>query len=302
MRSSPVRACVTWLMVVTAVASMLVAGTTYGAQGALVQLGLTEIAARRLLLDEATTMSVARRFERPASMTGAEWDNAMRGIRRVEIVEIGRRAFYKLPRPARGPAATALFAWAKAYVGSAEFKTSYAQRRRDVLGPEQPATQPSLDDEVQAEIARMLTILAQSRQIAASLPPADAATLLKSIEEQEAQIKSGELEKMLRTGFAARRGERSERDAVKAKESDDRYPEDPTRIFVRRLREFLDATADVNFSARTISLTGGADGIEFLDKADRQRNWMWQEAVIVGPEATAAARAAAQAWLGELER
>jgi hypothetical protein len=58
----------------------------------------------------------------------------------------------------------------------------------------------------------------------------------------------------------------------------------------------------VNFSARTISLTGGPDGIEFRDKADRQRSWMWQEAVIVGPEATAAARAAADAWLKEIER
>ena len=70
---------------------------------------------------------------------------------------------------------------------------------------------------------------------------------------------------------------------------------------MRRLREFLDATAEVNFAARTISLTGGADGIEFIDKADRQRNWMWQEAVIVGPEATSAARAAAQAWLKEIQ-
>ena len=80
-------------------------------------------------------------------------------------------------------------------------------------------------------------------------------------------------------------------------------PADPRKIFARRLREFLDATADVNFSARTITLVlePNGDGIEFVDKANRERHWIWQEAVIAGPEATAAARVAASAWLKEIE-
>lgn len=257
---------------------MAIAGTT--AQGPLALLGLTESAARDFVLSEATSLSTDRR---------------------TPIVETGRGAFYKLPAAARGPATTALFAWAKAYVGSPAFKTAYAQNRHNVLGPETPAGQPSIDDEVQAQINEMKESLAQSRQMAASLPSANAAILLKTIEEQEARIKSGEFEKMLRIGLGAGRDERAERDAAAAKENDERYPVDPTRIFARRLREFLDATSDVNFSARTIRLTGGPDGIEFIDKADRQRSWMWQEAVIVGPEATAAARAAAQAWLKEIQ-
>lgn len=257
---------------------MAIAGTT--AQGPLALLGLTESAARDFVLSEATSLSTDRR---------------------TPIVETGRGAFYKLPAAARGPATTALFAWAKAYVGSPAFKTAYAQNRHNVLGPETPAGQPSIDDEVQAQINEMKESLAQSRQLAAALPPANAAILLKTIEEQEARIKSGEFEKMLRLGLGAGRDERAERDAAAAKDNDERYPVDPTRIFARRLREFLDATSDVNFSARTIRLTGGPDGIEFIDKADRQRSWMWQEAVIVGPEATAAARAAAQAWLKEIQ-
>jgi hypothetical protein len=258
----------------------LASGAGVGAQSVLAQLGLTETAARSFIMSEAESTVTNRRSP---------------------IVETGRRAFYKLPAAARGPAATALFAWAKAYVGSPAFKTAYAQRRRDVLGPDAPPAQPSIDDEVRAQIKEMKESLVQSRQMAASLPPANAAQLLKSIEEQEAKIKSGEFEKLLRMGLGANRDERAERDAAAANENDERYPTDPTRIFVRRLRQFLDATADVNFSARTINLTGGPDGIEFRDKADRQRNWMWQEAVIVGPEATAAARAAAQAWLKEIQ-
>jgi hypothetical protein len=251
-----------------------------GAQSALAQLGLTETAARNFIMSEAESTGTSRR---------------------TPIVETGRRAFYKLPAAARGPAATALFAWAKAYVGSAAFKTAYANHRREVIGPDEKPSQPSVDDEVQKTIDEMKAGIAQSRQMAAALPPADAANLLKSIEEQEARIKSGEIAKMMRTALESERAASAASAAAGAKRDDERYPVDPTRIFARRLREFLEATADVKFSARTISLTGGPDGIEFIDKADRQRNWMWQEAVIVGPEATAAARAAAQAWLKEIQ-
>lgn len=265
--------------VILAIAMMAAGGTTI-AQGALAPLGLTEAAARNFLLNEATSTSTNRR---------------------APIVETGRRAFYKLPAAARGPAATALFAWAQTYVGSPAFKTTYANHRRDVLGPDERPGQPSVDDQVQKAIDEMKTGIAQAREMAAKLPPADAARVLRSVEEQEARITSGEVEKMLRVGLGAERAERVERDAAAATADAERYPADPTVIFRRRLRQFLDATADVNFSARTLSLTGGPDGIEFVDKSDRQRSWMWQEAVIAGPEATAAARAAAQAWLKEIE-
>ncbi|MGE0464784.1 MAG: hypothetical protein AB7Q16_25745 [Vicinamibacterales bacterium] len=102
-------------------------------------------------------------------------------------------------------------------------------------------------------------------------------------------------------GAAGRRGDRARSDEASAREANERYPADPRRIFARHLRAFLDDTADADFSVRTISLTGGADGIEFVDPWPRQKPVMWQLAVIAGPEATAAARAAAEAWLKEIE-
>jgi hypothetical protein len=100
----------------------------------------------------------------------------------------------------------------------------------------------------------------------------------------------------------AERAEATQRTAAGRETAESQTPADPQTLFARRLREFLELTADVNFSARTIRLTGGPDGIEFIDKADRQRHWIWQAAAIAGPEATAAARAAAEAWLKEIER
>ena len=107
---------------------------------------------------------------------------------------------------------------------------------------------------------------------------------------------------MLKTAMEAERAQESGRDAAHVKEAEDKLPDDPQKLFARRLREFLEGTADVNFSVKTISLIGGPDGIEFVDPADRKHSLLWQEAVIVGHEATLAARVAAEAWVKEIER
>ena len=94
-----------WSRRLPTLAAILVAACAgLTAQGALAQLGLTETSARNFVMRETESTSTNRR---------------------TPIVETGRRAFYKLPVSARGPAATALFAWAKAYVGSAAFKYTF---------------------------------------------------------------------------------------------------------------------------------------------------------------------------------
>jgi hypothetical protein len=140
------------------------------------------------------------------------------------------------------------------------------------------------------------------KQGISSLPPADQKMVLEKLKEAQAMLTNPEQIKARRAALEAERGQTKGNDAALVGEVEEQTPAVPQRLFARRLREFLDATADVNFSAKTISLTGGLDGIEFTDRADRQRHWMWREAAIVGPAATAAARAAAQAWLKEIER
>jgi hypothetical protein len=68
----------------------------------------------------------------------------------------------------------------------------------------------------------------------------------------------------------------------------------------RRLRAFLDDTADADFAAPIIRLTDGPDGMEFIDPAHRAKSPTWQLAVLAGREATTAARKAAEAWLKEI--
>ena len=83
-----------------AVGAAVMAGAGLVAQSQLAQLGLTETAARTFVLNE---------IKGPAAGRGAP----------IEVA--GTRAFLKLPPAARGPAATALFAWAKSYVSSPAF-------------------------------------------------------------------------------------------------------------------------------------------------------------------------------------
>jgi hypothetical protein len=245
------------------------------AQSALAQLGLTEATARTFLFDEVKAPAADRTS--PLALTGT-------------------RAFLKLPASARAGAATALFAWAKVYANSPAFQNAYAQHRKNVGADSRPAL--SVDEEVKKKIDDELARLDEMRQQAAAMSPELAARTLEAVRPIEQNLRSPETANAFRMEIEASRARQNQQQA----EMDRRLPADPQQLFARRLREFLDATADVNFAARTASLNEDANGIVFLDRPDRKRHWIWQEAVIVGPEATAAARAAAQAWLKEIER
>ena len=251
-------------------------------QNPLAQLGLTETTARNFLLEE---------IKGPAL------------YRRADIAIAGTRAFMKLPPSARGPAATALFAWAKAYVSTADFKSRYDTYRKGRL-PQGPRSTPSVEEEMKKGADEFAKALEETKKNLAGsgLPPAEQEKILAAWKQAQAQATSPEFLAAKRKAIEAERAGASESEARLIAEVDHMTPADPQILFARRLREFLEITADVNFAAKTINLTGGTDGIELVDRADRQRHWIWQEAAIVGREATMAARAAAEAWLKEMGR
>lgn len=270
--------CTVAALVSAAVVS--IGGSALVAQNALVELGLTETTARNFILEE---------IKSPAT------------DRRSAIAIAGTRAFLKLPSSARGPVAASLFTWAKSYLNSATFRATYAKFRKDRI----PSTKQyalTVEEALKKDIDDQLAGLEQLRQAAASMSQADRAKVLDSVKEMQRRLTDPAMLKMMREQLAAERAQEGGRDAALVQQVDETLPADPQKLVARRLREFLRATADVNFSARTISLTGGADGIEFVDRADRTQSAIWQEAVIAGREATTAARAAAETWLKEIER
>jgi len=258
-----------------------VVGVIVGAQQTVVaQLGLTETAARQYLMKEITA---------PAS------------DRSSDLVIAGTRGFLKLPAAARGPAATGLFAWAKAYVSTPAFNTAY-QTFRNEQRPGERTYERTVKDEVRKQLDDLLVGAQRLREMAASQPAAQRPQMIKAAEGYEAQAQDPKYIKSLEDALQSQRDLENADARARIAKLDAQFPAYPKVLFARRLREFLDITADVNFAARTISLTGGVDGVELVDAADRKRHWIWQEAVIVGREATTAARAAAEAWLKELGR
>jgi hypothetical protein len=252
------------------------------AQPALAQLGLTEASARTFVLNEVKS---------PAAN------------RASDIAVAGTRAFLKLPASARGAAAAGLFAWAKTYVNSPAFKASYDSHRRSRI-PQGRAYSLSVDETLKQEIAEQIAAIeATKKNLAASgLPAADQQKILAEWNETLEILTNPDQLAARRKALQDERAQQSADAANLVERVEQQTPADPQKLFARRLREFLEITAEVNFSARTISLTDGPDGIEFLDRADRQRHWIWQAAAIVGPEATSAARTAAEAWLKEIEQ
>ncbi len=275
---SPAQGCVGLVVLVGAAALALAAGSPFTApivaQGVLAQLGLTEASARDFLFQEIKS--------EPAG-----------GNRRNGISVAGHRAFYKLPAAARGPAATALFAWAKTHVSSPAFKTAYAQFRKDA-GPVDERPGPSAE----AQAAEMKTNQEMVRQIVEKMPPAEREKFLAQMKEQEAQM--AETRARIQKTIEAGEAERKAQDKARAIEFEVRFPADPNQLVARRLRGFLSDTADADFTARIIRLTDGPDGMEFITPAHRAKSVTWQLAVLAGPEATKAARAAAEAWLKEV--
>ncbi len=267
--------------VAVAVAALLLASWSHlAAQTALAQLGVTEAAARAFVLDEVKSPSLNR--------TSA-------------VALTGTRAFLKLPPSARGAAATGVLAWLKAYVSSPAFRATYDGYRRDRMPTPTPEAM-TVDEAVKKDLDEMLAGIAQIRSSVPQLPAEQQKMVLDKLREQEAMAKSPEYLAQRRAHFETLRAADSGADADLARRTEEALPADAQVLIARRLREFLGETAEVNFSARTFSLNGDANGIVFRDAADRMRHWLWQQAVIVGPEATAAARAAAESWLREIER
>lgn len=248
------------------------------AQSALAPLGLTDAQARTFLFDELKGQTTGRR---------------------TRIAVTGHRAFYKLPAAARGPAATALFAWARAYVGSAAFKTAYAQYRQDA-NPLDTRASKAVDQQVADQLAEALASIEQARTMAATLPPADRDRFLAQVKAQEDQIRDPAWAARLRAGLEMEQSSRTASNEASGRAFEEQFPADPNQLVARRLRGFLDETADADFSARIIRLTDGPDGMEFVEPRHRAKSSTWQLAVLAGPEATKAARAAAESWLKEI--
>jgi hypothetical protein len=209
------------------------------------------------------------------------------------------QAFKLMPPAARAQAATAGVAWLKAYVASPDFTRQYLQVR-DSRKPQPDTYERTPEQEIQKADEDQKQQFEESKQAVASLPAEQRKAMeesLKSAFDLVAKMNTPENRKMRLDAIKAERAERAkEHDAAVAKWKQD-YPDDPKPVLVRRLREFMQLSADVDFNA-TLKTQDGRSVFE--DPAYQAKSSQWKLCFRAGRDATTAARAAVQAWLIEL--
>ena len=249
------------------------------AQGVLAQLGLTEASARKHVL---------------YTIEGG-------GAMSDPMVDAARTAYAKLAPTARGPATTAFYAWTRAYVSSAAFRAAYDERRTERM-PQPVRYAATVDQELKAKVdGTMSEMEAGMKQALAMLPLAERPKAEAQFRKDMASMMSPEMVQALRAGLEEDRARSNADHDLGMEQWNKNLPADPMVRVARHLREFLDATADVDFVA-TYSTKQGMVGpyTVFDNPAYNDKPWQWQHSYYVGPEALAAGRAAAAAWLKEL--
>ena len=247
------------------------------AQGALAQFKVTEAQMRDAIISELSG-SLGGHPNRPSA-------------------EMARKAYASIPASARGPATTALYGWTKAHVNSAAFKSFYAAYRKENTPVESP--HPGTVDE---EVARVIS--AEKAALDKSVKDYLAAGMKAQADAMRQQGKMFDDKsylQMQKISVAEKRASDKERYERGMAIFNETLPADPLVRVAAHLRAFVDATPDVDFAAKQEAVQGeGGTSMRFVNAAYRQKPWQWQVAYAFGPEALAAARAAAQSWLKEL--
>lgn len=209
------------------------------------------------------------------------------------------QAFKLMPPAARAQAATAGVAWLKAYVATPDFKRQYLQvRENHKPTPQTYDTTP--EQELQKADDQQKQQFEESKRAIASLPPEQRKAMedaLKNAADLAAKMNTPESRKIRLDAIKAERAqEAKEYDTALAKWKQE-YPDDPRPLVARRLREFLQLSADVDFNAKLTTANGVST---FENPAYQAKSSQWKMCYRAGREATGAARAAIQAWLTEL--
>jgi hypothetical protein len=252
-------------------------------------LGVASATARRLLVEGILHETLRNVDERSTGVNN-------------DIVRSIWRAYDRMPAAARGPATTAAFAWAKAYVSSPEFAAAYATQRE---GQRPAGAAGAASANVEAELQKMRdeqrAAAEAARKMAESLPEKDRAAMLAQLKAMEEQLNSPETLKTWRAALEAQLGAAdADRDNAAARWNAN-YPADP-RMFVRgHLERFLAVTENLDYSLPTIVLKAPTgDTMGFLSPGYTGIAWQRVYAIMAGKDAVDAGRAAAAAWLKEV--
>lgn len=209
-------------------------------------------------------------------------------------------AGFKAATPAaRAAMVNAGVAWLKSYVASAEFKQRYLQSR-DTIKPQAPVFKGTPEDEAKAAAPQDPLKNPDTQKMLAALPPDQRKQVEESLKQMAAVVAQQQTpaaqQQRVQMITAQRANETQAYQKQLATWQQD-FPADPHALVIRRVHEFLDMSATVDFTAQT---TGPNHTGSFVNPAYESKPAQWKLCFRAGKDATTAARTAAQAWLKDL--
>ena len=188
-------------------------------------------------------------------------------------------------------------AWAKSYTESPAFKAAY-EKERQADRPSPPEVKGTVDEELARQAAERKKGIDEMRKSLDQMSPEMRKAMEAGIKEAEAANRKLESDPqmvaMFRQGVEAQRAEDQEAYKGRLAAFEKRWPADPKSLVARRLQEFLDISADVDFDAK---LVPAGKLMRFADPRYEEKPPTWKLCFRSGREAVAAAREAAHAWL-----
>jgi hypothetical protein len=214
-------------------------------------------------------------------------------------------AFIGLSPSARAAMTTFALNLARTFAESDDFKRRYADHR-EANGPEPLPEEQTADLIFKKQRDGFENQVAEMRKLFDQITPEQRATLEAGWKDMRAQFEAmekGDRRKQIEAALKEERAAQVRNRAAALKEFEKVFPEDPRSLIAMRLRHFLDATADVNFTAALVdtSVGNGAKKRVFADPALEAKPAEWKMAFRAGKPASDTARAFAQKWLGDLQ-
>jgi hypothetical protein len=207
-----------------------------------------------------------------------------------------------IPTGKRAAVVRAVGEFARAFTKTQTFLEWYASYREDKK-PSAPEPTPLMAELRAKQIAELKANIAGQEKAQANAPAdqkgifRDVLTalrqMLKDLENQNTGQDAQTDAYIKQANAEATKQYKEELDAWEKK-----FPAgDPKPLLKLRLKEFLDVTNNVDYSARLVKK---ADAMVFVNPAYENKDGRWKTAFRAGKEATEAARAIAQQWLKEL--
>ena len=192
---------------------------------------------------------------------------------------------------------------AKAFTRSPRFEGLYAEHRES-RKPRPPEAPTSMDEQLQTQKAELQSSIREMEASLGSMPADQRQSMKEVLDTLRQQVKelddprnpllSPEMREIQAQANAAELKAHGERVAQWEKD----YPPRAASLVEKRLREFLDASREVDFTAQ---LVPGPGGKMVFARADYERKpSSWKLCYRAGRETVEAARAVASQWLEEL--